>query len=139
MSKSLYKFPNPSLILIRNEEWKSLTTQNTYKVRLRRLCTTRTMESKLALLIIVGLLFAVHQTFAGESQYLLFRASAIGNDSSDESRARESQDIDIRPSDPLNWSKESEVISVLQRPHMHFNEGWFYFRDVVEDCFRVSY
>lgn len=83
------------------------------------------MESKLALLLIVGLLYAVHQTFAGESQYSLFRASAIINDSSDESRSRESQDIDIRPSDPLNWSKESEIISILPRPHIHFNEGGF--------------
>lgn len=102
--------------------------QNTYKLHVTHHCMTRIMDSKLALLLIVGLLYAVHQTFAGESQFLIFRASAILNVASD------SEEIDIRPSNPLTWSKESEVTSVLPRPHLHFNEGGLYFREVVEAC-----
>lgn len=112
---------------------KSNDAENTYKVRVRRLSTTHTMESKLALLVIVGLLYAVHQTSAGESQYLLFRASAIIHEDPG------SQEIGFRPSDPLNWSKESEVISVLPRPHLHFNEGGLFFRDDIEACVHVTY
>lgn len=104
--------------------------QNAYKVRMRHLYTTRTMESKVALLLIVGLLYAVHQTSAGESQSLLLRASATLHEKSPE--------IILRPSDPLHMNEES-VTSVLLRPHVHINEGGLgCFREVVEACVLIT-